>query len=343
MFIGLVIAILSGACFGVCFFPVRYMNKFAWENIWFLYSLIAVVLFPILVGWATTPHMWGLYHEVGWKLNLIVMAAALLSGAGVVMYGQALIRIGIALVNSLGNGVSLVLGSFIPLIFQHRDAMSGRLGISLLLGAVLSVVGLVICGQAAAQRDQASVYMDADTQKGSSHARAALIGVALAVGFGILQIIMNLGLAFADDYMKIAKAHGTSDAFTANAFYIPLLVPSMVTSGLYFAYLWKKNRTLSQLRSPGVGIYCLWCVLIAVIWYAGMLLYGWAMTWMQSYGPVIGWPVFMAAISLSSAVLEYAYGDWHGRALRTLCVGLGALTVSIGVFAYANLLIQATT
>ena len=140
--------------------------------------------------------------------------------------------------------------------------------------------------------------------------------------------------------MKLAKAHGTSDLFIANAFYIPSLVPSIVTSVLYFAHLWKKNKTFSQLRAPGVLTYSLWCLLMAIIWYAGMLLYGWAMTWMRSYGPIIGWPVFMAAISVALALLEYAYGDWHGRALRTLVKGLVALSVSMGVFAYANLLIQ---
>lgn len=154
-----------------------------------------------------------------------------------------------------------------------------------------------------------------------------------------MQIIMNLGLAFADDYMKIAKAHGTSDVFTANAFYIPCLVPSMATSTIYFAYLWKKNHTFEQLRGPKLLTYCLWCMLIALIWFAGMLLYGWAMTWMRTYGPIIGWPVFMAVITVSSAVVEYFYGDWRGRALRTLNLGLGALMISIGVFAYANMLL----
>jgi len=104
--IGLLLAIVSGACFGVCFLPVRYMNKFAWENIWFVYSLFGVVIFPILLGCLTIPSIVHLYREVDWRINLIVVAAGLLSGAGVIMYGQSLIRIGMALVNALSNGVS---------------------------------------------------------------------------------------------------------------------------------------------------------------------------------------------------------------------------------------------
>lgn len=340
MFMGLLIVIVSSACFGVCFVPVRYMNKFAWENIWFVYSLLAIVLLPLLVGWATIPAMVELYREVGWQMNFIVVAAGLLSGVAVIFYGQALIRVGMAVVNALGNGISLVLGAFIPLMIQHREAMRGRLGLALAAGVLLAIAGLVICGRAAAQRDQDSAYMDPAQQKKSGRLRTAIIGVLLAAGFGILQIIMNLGLAFADDYMKIAKAHGTSDVFIANAFYIPNLVPSMLPSLLYFGLLWRKNGTLTQFRSPGLLRYCLWCALIAVIWFAGMILYGWAMTWMRSYGPVVGWPVFMAAITLVSAVVEYWYGDWRGRPLRTLSFGLIALTLSIVIFGYANFLIQ---
>jgi L-rhamnose-H+ transport protein len=340
VFIGLLLAITSSICFGVCFVPVRYMNKFAWENIWFVYSLFGSAAFPFLLGWVTIPSMFGLYREIGWRMNLLVIAAGLLSGAAVIMYGLALVRIGMALVNALGNGIALLLSAFVPLLIQHREAIQGPLGLSLVLGMAFAVPGVVICAVAASERDQDSAYMDTEQQKERSHARIAWIGVGLAIGFGLLQPAMNFGLAFAGDYVKLARAHGTSEAFTCNAFYIPFLAPSLLSSGIYFAYLWKKNRTLGQFRGPNVLRYCLWCVLIAVIWFVGMVLYGWAMPWMKSYGPIIGWPVLMAGITLFSAAVEYLYGDWRGRALRTLTHGLVALTISIAIFGYANWLIE---
>jgi L-rhamnose-H+ transport protein len=340
MFIGLLLAILSGACFGICFVPVRYMKEFAWENIWFVYSLLAVVIFPVLLGLVTIPCVLGLYREIGWRMNLLVIAAGLVSGVGVVMYGLALVRIGMALVNALGNGISLVLGAFVPLLIQHREVIHSALGLCLLLGLAFAVPGLVICAMAASQRNQDSAYMDAQQQKGHGRARMVMVGVLLAIGFGLLQPAMNFGLAFAGDYMKIGRAHGTREAFAANAFYLPYLPPSLLTSGLYFAFLWKKNRTLGQFRGPKLLRHCLWCALIAVIWFGGMILYGWAMPWMKSYGPIIGWPVCMTSITLFSAGVEYFYGDWHGRALRTLSYGLAALIVSIAILSYANLLIE---
>ena len=341
MFIGLLLAIVSGICFSNCFIPVRHIKKFAWENIWFVYSLFGLVVFPVLVGGLTIPSMLGVYREIGWRMNMLVIAAGLLGGVGVVLYGLALARIGMAQVNGLSNGISVVIGSFVPLIIQHREAMRGRLGLSLLLGAILGVVGVLICALAASQRNQESAYMEAGLQNGHSYARTALVGVLLAVACGLIASNMNFGLAFAPDYVKGARAHGASVVFAANAIYIPLCFANFLSSSLYYAYLWKKNGTLAQFRGPHVLRYCLWCVAIAAIWFfGGMVLYGWAMPWMKSYGPVIGWPVCLTACTLSCAIVEYFYGDWKGRPLRTLSFGLFALSASIAVFGYSDWLIQ---
>jgi L-rhamnose-H+ transport protein len=340
MFIGLLLAILSGICYGICFLPIRYMNKFAWENIWFVYSLFGVLVLPVLTGWLTMPFLFDLYRQVGWRTNSIILALGFLSGASAVLYGLALIRIGMALVNAIGNGISIVLGSFIPLLIQHREALQGRLGFALIFGIVLGLMGVVICAAAASKREQESAYMDPSKQKGKDLRRAAMVGVILTVVWGVLGSNMNFGLAFAGDYVKIAKARGTGDAYSAMALFIPITSPGFATSCLYFAYLWRKNRTIRQFRESHAVRFSLICLLMAVVWFAGMLLYGWAMPWMKSYGPVLGWPIMMSSISIVSAIVEWCYGDWKGRALRILSYGLVALTGSIATLGYANWLIQ---
>jgi L-rhamnose-H+ transport protein len=316
------------------------MNKFAWENIWFVYSLFGVLILPVLTGWLTMPFLFDLYRQVGWRTNSIMLALGFISGAGAVLYGLALIRIGMALVNAIGNGISIVLGSFIPLLIQHREALQGRLGFALVSGVILGLLGVVICAAAASQREQESAYMDPGQQKGKDLKRAAMVGVILTVVWGLLGSNMNFGLAFAGDYVKIAKAHGTSDVFSAMALFIPITSPGFATSCLYFWYLWRKNRTLGQFREPNAAPFSIWCFIMAAVWFVGMLLYGWAMPWMKSYGPVLGWPIMMSTISIVSAIVEWLYGDWKGRALRTLSYGLVALTASIAILGYANWLIQ---
>lgn len=339
MFIGLLLSILSGLCFAVCFVPVRHMNKFAWENIWFLYSLIGTVLLPLAVGFATVPALLHLYREIGWRMNLLVVCAGFLSGLSVIMYGLALVRVGMALVNAVGNGISLIVGMIVPLVVQHREALRGRLGLSLTLGLVFAVLGVAVSA-AAAQRRQDSAYMDADARKGQDRVKTAIVGILLAVGFGLIQPLYNFGLAFTGDYMKLAARHGAGDAFTAVTFYIPYLAPSFFSSCLYFGFLWKKNKSFGQMRRPHWPRYYALTSAVALVWFAGILLYGWAMPWMKTFGPVIGWPVNLIAITIFSAAVEYFYGDWRGKPLRLLACGSIALTISMAIFGYANLLLQ---
>jgi len=205
----------------------------------------------------------------------------------------------------------------------------------------LSVVGVVVCAIAGSQRNYESAYMQIDYKMGTRVAAIALQGIALSIASGLLTPAQNFGIAFADNYMKVARAHGASEAFMTLAFYVPYLGASFVSNGIYCAALWKKNHTLTQFRQRSAAPYTLMGVTMAVVWLVGMLLYGWAMPWLGTYGPVIGWPVMLASTNLGSAVVEYSYGDWKGRPLRTLSYGLLALTLSIACFACLNSMLQA--
>jgi L-rhamnose-H+ transport protein len=340
MYIGILLAVLSGVFLGTCFLPMRYMKNFAWENTWFVWVLSACVIFPPIIALLTIPSLIEVLREVGLRLNLIILAVGLVAGASGILFGRSLAMIGITLSNSLGNGVSLTVGSFVPLVLQHREALSGPIGAVLIVGLALAVVGVVVTAVAGSRRDQESAYMRIDYRGGTRMRILALQGIALAIGAGLLTPLLNLGIAFSDDFMKVARAHGASEVFMTFAFYIPYLGTSFVSNGIYCGILWRRNHTLKQFREPNAARYTMMAVGMAVVWTVGMLLYGWAMPWMKGYGPVIGWPVSLAATNLASAAAEFLYGDWKGRALRTLCWGLIALTLSILSFAYANLILQ---
>ncbi len=335
MLIGILLAVLSGVLTGVCFLPMRYMKKFAWENTWFVWVLSGCFILPPVIGYLTIPSLNGVFREVGPRPVLIVLAVGLVAGTSGILFGRALGKVGMTLANSLSNGVSLVIGSFVPLVMQHHGVLHSRLGLFIAGGLGLAVLGVVVCAVAGSQREDESAYMQIDYGNVTS-AAIALQGIALSIAAGLLTPLQNLGIAFSDNFMKAAQDHGASEVFMTFAFYIPYLGTSFVSNAIYCAGLWKKNHTLKQFREPHAGKYCLMAVGMAVVWMVGMLLYGWAMPWMGGYGPVVGWPVMLTSTSLGAAVVEYFYGDWKGQALHTLSYGLLALTLSIGCFAYLN-------
>ena len=340
MNIGILLAVLSGVLFGICFTPMRYTKTLAWENTWFTWNLVACLVISPVIAWLTIPSVFEVFREIGLRLNLIMLGVGFVSGASGIFFGLGLARVGTTLVNSLCNGIGLIAGSFVPLMLQHREAMKGQVGLWLAAGFVLSVAGVAVCAWAGSQRGESSEYM-AHQSDPKARRRMVLQGILFSVLAGLITPLINLGLAFGDDFMKVARAHGASETFTSFAVYVPFFATTFLSNAIYCAYLWKKNHTQTQFKGPErrpiVGI----STLVAVLWIGANVLYGWALTQMQTYGPILGWPICLASCNIAAAITECLYGDWKGRALATLSGGLALLTASIAAFGYICFLIQA--
>lgn len=337
---GILLAVLSGVLFGICFTPMRYMKAFAWENTWFTWNFFACVLLSPLIAWLTIPSVFEVFREIGLRLNLIMLGVGLLSGTSGILFGLGLARVGTTLVNSLCNGISLIVGSFIPLIIQHREALQGLIGATLVAGFALSVAGVCICAWAGSQREEPSAYMGHHSNDRRVLRRIVLQGIISSIAAGLLMPLINLGLAFGDDFMRVARDHGASETFMSFAVYVPFFATAFVSNGVYCALRWTKNQSYKQFFGPRILNFAALAALIAALWMGGNVLYGWALPWMQTYGPVLGWPICLASCNIAAALAECAYGDWRGNTLYTLAVGLGVLTASIAAFGYASLLIQ---
>lgn len=340
MYTGILIAILAGICLGTCFLPMRYMKGFAWENTWFVWSFTGLVVLPPLIALVTVPNLFQIFREIGWNTTATVLAVGLVAGSSGIFLGRGLAIAGMTIANSVMNGVSLVVGSFVPLIKNHPEALNGRIGLPLLGGLVLAVAGVVICSVAGSQRTRESAYETTAAGTKRSGRAVALAGVVLCLIAGLLTPLQNIGLDYAGSMTEIARSHGAPEAFKSFVYFIPYLGTSFVSNGIFFAIRWRRNGTLKQFREPQSRRYVGLAILMAAVWMLGIILYGWAIPWVGSYGPVIVWPMMLATTSIASAVSEYLYGDWEGRALRTLGLGLTALSLSIAMFSYSNYIIQ---
>jgi L-rhamnose-H+ transport protein len=316
---------------------MRYLKAFAWENSWFAWNLWACAVFSPLIAWWTIPSIFSVFDEIGLKRNLAILAIGLLSGGTAILFGLGLARVGTTLVNSLCNGVGLIAGSFIPLLVQHREALEGRVGLLLMVGFALSLLGVVVCAWAGSLREQPSAYMDHDHE---TTRRVNLEGILLCIAAGLLMPLVNLGLAFGDGMMLVAEEHGASDVFKSFAVYVPFFATTFVSTAAYSATKWKSSRTYDQFFGPGGMRLLVIAAAIAALWMGGNVLYGWALPWMDSYGPVLAWPICLVSCNIAAALVECAYGDWKGKSLQALAVGLLILTASIATFGYASLLIQ---
>ena len=75
MAVGILLAVLSGVLFGICFTPMRYMKAFAWENTWFAWNFFACLVLSPLIAWPTIPSAFGCFRNL-----LLVTSPQLLLG-----------------------------------------------------------------------------------------------------------------------------------------------------------------------------------------------------------------------------------------------------------------------
>jgi len=332
---------------GLCFLPMRYIKKWSFENTWFAWCLLSLVILPPLIAWAFIPQLMTIYDRVGQHLVLLVLGSGLLAGMSGFLYGLGIARIGLAAANALSNGISLVLGSFIPLVSQRPEVLRTTMGAALLGGILLALVGVVISAIASHFKGAVSVREPARASGEATHAsgssQSAFWGIVVSVSAGLLFPVQNLGIAFADDFMKVARSLGSTEVLMTHAFYVPYFSTSFISNGIYSVIMWRRRGSLGEWRIAETYTY-LWLILImAVAWTLASLTYGWAMPFMGGYGPIISWPVSLAVCNIAAALAEYLYGDWQGRALRVLLWGLLFLTLSISIFGVCNAYFQENT
>jgi len=96
--------------------PSKRILIWKWEHIWLIYSAFAMAILPIGLALAFAPQIIRQTLIRDPHLTAQVGGCGLLFGAGSVLFGVSLARLGIAITNALVSGVVVFLGSFWPII-----------------------------------------------------------------------------------------------------------------------------------------------------------------------------------------------------------------------------------
>jgi L-rhamnose-H+ transport protein len=148
MLVGLLLIVLAGATNAAFPIPMRYMSKWAWENTWSVFSLVALIIVPWLLAIVTVPRLGCVYALAGGNAVLFAATFGFLGGIAQFLFGLSIELVGMSLTFAVVNGLSSALGSWIPLVVQHPGSIL-RLGGLIVSAGVIGVVGgVVICSWA---------------------------------------------------------------------------------------------------------------------------------------------------------------------------------------------------
>jgi L-rhamnose-H+ transport protein len=282
-------------------------------------------MFPWFMVYVTVPHMVGFYQQAGAQEILLLFGFGLGFGLAQIFFGLGIAALGIALNFAIAIGLSTALGSLVPLVAKHPKMIPTTKGMVIILGVTLMLVGIVFCAVAGRHKEKAMQSSAPEQQEGVTKKMSFKAGLIICILAGVGSPLINFGLAFGKPLMDRAAQFGVRPMSQANVIWAPLVTASLVPYLSYCAYLWKKNQTAPLFFRSGTAINWLLGATMGVLWFGSTVIYGAATAQLAGLGPILGWPLFMSCIILTSNVWGFVTGEWKTagqKALTTMLAGI---------------------
>jgi L-rhamnose-H+ transport protein len=270
------------------------------------------------------------YHHATWTTLVAVSLFGFGWGLGSTLFGLGLRRVGMALGMSIILGITAALGSLLPFIVLHPRQVVSRQGYQLIAGTLLVILGVVFCALAGRRREQ-----EVPSAAQGTASRGFITGLVICIFSGILSAMLNFGFVFGNQLQQLTLALGVSPAVSANLIWSLALSAGFVVNAVYCLYLLSKNRTWSlyAVRSAPPG-YWFGALLMGLIWFSGIAVYGIGAAALGSLGGILGWPLFIVMIIMAANFWGIVTGEWKGVSRRSygyLLIGIAILLMAVFV------------
>ena len=303
--LGIVLAVAAGLMVGNCMLPLNYLHKWRWENAWIIFTLVALVLVPWTLAFLRVSNLLSVYSSVTSASFMIPFLFGAGWGVAQVLFGLAVIRAGMALSFAITIGLSAALGSLVPILLRHPQALVTGRGLVLLLGQLLMVTGVVVCCWAGRRRER-----EQKADAATTTARSYVAGVSLAALAGLLAPMLNYALAFGDNLIHEALLQHTLRADAPYAVWPIALAGGAVPNILYPLWLLQRNKTWVNFRPvwPEITL----GMIMGLLWMGSVAIYGTATTLLGVLGASIGWSIYQICIIVMANVSGWIAGEWKG-------------------------------
>jgi L-rhamnose-H+ transport protein len=328
----------AGLLQGTFALPMKYARSWNHENIWLVFAFTGLVAAPWLLTLATIPHLREVYGMTSNTALLAIIGFGLIWGIGATLTGIGLQLLGVGLGLSILIGLSASVGSIIPILVLTPEFLGTGQGHMFLVGFGVMLVGIAVAARAGALRDAAAHYGRTDGSSGTPARNRFAIGLVVCICSGIFSSALNLSYAFGSEAIHHARQLGASEAWASN------VVAALATSAGFAANLIYCGYRLH--RNSSVGLFSLkktsrnWVlgILMGLLWFGGLSLYGVGALHMGGLGTTLGWPLLMGTTILVSNVSGYIGGEWAGVSQATriwLYSGMLIILLALGVLAMA--------
>lgn len=333
--------------------PYKKVKGWSWESFWITGGLFSWLIVPPLAAYLTVPGFMDIIRQGSSQVLWTTFLMGLLWGIGGLTYGLGVRYLGVSLGSSIILGLCSVFGALVPSVYYYfkpkvgKDTIADLFGTSwgqmVLLGLLLCIVGIVICGKAGSMKDK---------DLGKSHVDASgsefylVRGLILAVISGVLSACFSFGIeagaSLGETANQIWKAHHPGQGeflFRNNVIFVVILWGGLTTNGIWCLILNARNKSFGDYtnrKTPLLKNYLL-CALAGTTWFLQFFFYGMGESKMGNGAS--SWILHMSFIILVANMWGIVSREWNGvrpQTRKAILIGIATIILSVVVVGIGN-------
>ena len=248
--IGLIIIAIGAFCQSSCYVPINKIKDWSWESYWLIQGVFAWLVLPFLGALLAVPagHSLCELFTAEQSFNIwMTIFFGVLWGVGGLTFGLSMRYLGVALGQSIALGTCAGLGTILgPLLlnifFPELNALES-LTFAVILGVVVTLIGIAIIGIAGGMKSAAlSEEEKREAVKDFNFPK----GLAIALLAGFMSGCFNVGLEFGKG---INFGELTDPMFRTLPATFLVTLGGFVTNAVYCFYQNQKNHTWGDYAS----------------------------------------------------------------------------------------------
>ncbi len=317
---------MVGAASAASFYaPIEKVRKWSWETTWAVAGFFSWILLPIGVSFLLLPHFAGFYSSIPSKVLWEVALFGAMWGVGNVNYGLTMRYMGMSLGIGVAIGVTLVVGTLVPVFMNGQAGMlfRTRSGLYNMAGVLVALIGVTIVSYAGHQKEE-------QLKTGEPTEFNVWLGLGLAVMCGIFSSGMSFALNAAGPIRQAAESIGVSHLYSTLPAYVFIMGGgAIVNMGYCFTRL-AFVRRISLRRdlaepAPTLVKNAALAACGGIMWYLQFFFYAWGQANIPERLSYVNWMLHMSGYVLFGGIVGLALGEWAGvtsRPIRILWVGI---------------------
>jgi len=337
--LGLLLLLCAGFAQGTFGLGMKKQAPLKWESFWLIYSLIGMVLVPLIWGLLSSGVFFQSIAATPWQAIAKALVLGFLWGIGGIMFGLSVRLVGVSITMGVVMGLAGGLGALIPLL-GIKGVTSEPSFPFVLLGVAIMLAGVGLTALSGIKREKEQNL----SQQSAGANNNLRKGIILVVLTGVLSSLLNIGFEAAEPIRAQALSLGASPAGSSLPARAVVVFGGFLMNAGYAVWLLCRNRTWADLRlfaasaPAGAPRAAGWAGITGILWFIPLGLAGIVAASLGSMGNAITWPVMLGLSLIFGNLWGWLSGEWKGarRSFRLMLLAAVILIIACLILTFKD-------